>query len=299
MSSLSALPDLVFEPPALQTRIDAEPDTTVHDDKDNVWAEHYLRRPEQVLRFPGLADFLVTPDVDAVRAIASPHTDEHTVRMLWATQVVPLLRTRMAGVVLHGCAVQVHQRAVAFLGASGAGKSTLSAYLAAHGSPLLSDDVLWVRSVAGQMVVQPSEPTLRLWQDSEDALEAALRAIRLPDVSYTTKGQFKLGQRFAICAEPLPLSAIFVLSRNAVAEPVIGTRGMGEAVTDLVQHSFLLDRSEASARAAHFVALTELAASVPIFSLDFPRRYDALEAVRTAILSYLHKEYPSVTPREI
>ena len=282
------LPDLVIATSASPQPIDGEADTIVRDDLGNVWAEHHLRRVEQVLRFPGLADFLLPPDGGPVRAVALPGTDEHAVRMLWRTQVVPLLRTRSAGVVLHGSAVKVGECAVAFLGASGAGKSTLSAHFAASGWPLLSDDVLVVRSVEGQTVVLPGEPTLRLWQDSEDALMVDAGARRLPDVSYSTKGHFELGQRFARCDEPLPLKAVFVLSTNDAPRPVIADRENGASVTDLVQHSFLLDRVEASARRAHFEALATLAASIPIFSLEYPRRYDALEDVRTTILAHLN-----------
>ena len=293
MTSIPPLPDLVLSPPSVQARLEDEPDTTVRDDAGNVWSQHYLKRSQQVLRFPGLADFFVPVTDDAVRVIATPETDERTVRMLWSTQVVPLLRTRQPGVVLHGCAVQLNQTAIAFLGASGAGKSTLSAYLAAHGLPSLSDDTLWVRSQAGKPVVLPAEATIRLWKDSEDALRAADGARRLPDVSYTSKGQFALGERFAHCDKTLPLSAIFVLSKHDVPAPIIVRREAGAGLTDIVQHSFLLDRNDPVARRAHFESIATLAASVPVFSFDYPRRYDALENARTAILSYANETRPS------
>jgi len=299
MTLLSTLPDFVLARPALQTPFKVSPDTTVYDGFGKVWAEHYLQRSEQVLRFPGLADFLVPVAGGTVRAIATPETDERTVRMIWATQVVPLLRTRQGGVVLHGCAVEMNQTAVAFLGASGAGKSTLSAYFAAHGSASLSDDTLWIRSQAGKSVVHPSEATIRLWKDSEDALRAADGAVRLPDVSYTSKGQFAMGQRFARCDETLPLCAIFILSKDDVKKPIIVRREAGAGLTDLVQHSFLLDRKDASARRSHFESLATLAASVPIFSFDYPRRYDALENARTAILSLVNETRLRVASREV
>lgn len=299
MTSIPPLPDLVLSRPSVQARIDGEPDTTVRDDAGKVWSQHYLKRSDQVLRFPGLADFLVPVAGGTVQAIATPETDERTVRLIWATQVVPLLRARQGGVVLHGCAVEVNQTAVAFLGASGAGKSTLSAYLAAHGSASLSDDTLWIRSQAGTPVVHPSEATIRLWKDSEDALRAADGAVRLPDVSYTSKGQFAMGQRFAHCDETLPLCAIFVLSNDDVTEPIIVRREAGVGLTDLVKHSFLLDRNDASARRSHFESLATLAASVPIFCFDYPRRYDALENAITAILSHVNETRPRVASREV
>lgn len=292
MTLFQTLPDLVIEISSSLPRIEGEADTIVRDDLGNVWAEHHLSGVEQVLRFPGLADFLIPSDGGPVCAVALPGTEEYAVRMLWRTQVVPLLRTRGTGVVLHGSAVQVGECAVAFLGASGAGKSTLSAHFAATGWPLLSDDVLVVQSVEGQTVVLPSEPTLRLWQDSEDALMAHAGARRLPDVSYSTKGHFELGRHFAHCDEALPLKAVFVLSMTTAPTPVITRRETGVSVTDLVQHSFLLDRNEASARRAHFEALAALAASVPVFSIEFPRRYDALEGVRTAIRMHLESSNP-------
>jgi hypothetical protein len=66
-------------------------------------------------------------------------------------ELITILRlARAAGVILHGCGVDLGGRGVAFVGESGAGKSTLSRLWAAvEGARILSDDRVIVRRQGG------------------------------------------------------------------------------------------------------------------------------------------------------
>jgi hypothetical protein len=66
-------------------------------------------------------------------------------------ELITILRlTRAAGVILHGCGIDLEGRGVAFVGESGAGKSTLSRLWASvEEARILSDDRVIVRRQAG------------------------------------------------------------------------------------------------------------------------------------------------------
>ena len=66
-------------------------------------------------------------------------------------ELITILRlARAAGVILHGCGIDLGGRGVAFIGESGAGKSTLSRLWASvEGARILSDDRVIVRREAG------------------------------------------------------------------------------------------------------------------------------------------------------
>ena len=53
---------------------------------------------------------------------------------------------------------------------------------------------------------------------------------------------------------------------------------------ELIAHSFIIDGGDRRILAAHFAALARLADGVACARLDFPREYESLEAVRTAIV---------------
>jgi hypothetical protein len=89
---------------------------------------------------------------------------------------------------LHGSAVVIDGRAVAFIGPKHHGKSTLAAALVAAGARLIGDDLLAV-APGPPAVMRPGVPSLRLWKDSVSVLEAHdLSGTRLPGVKTTIVG---------------------------------------------------------------------------------------------------------------
>jgi hypothetical protein len=67
---------------------------------------------------------------------------------------------------------------VAFLGESGRGKSTLAASFATEGTRFLTDDGLLLEWVGGHCMIVPSHPSIRLWEDSQEALISDMRHSR-------------------------------------------------------------------------------------------------------------------------
>ncbi len=107
-----------------------------------------------LLRFPGLADFVISRDTRRIAAWPPRKPTTRPCIHLLLDQVLPRLLGHLGRLVLHASAVEVDGRAIAFAGQTGRGKSTLAASLHQAGCPLLCDDALIV--AAGEEHPRPA-----------------------------------------------------------------------------------------------------------------------------------------------
>ncbi len=250
-----------------------------------LWTQFFRQGAGYLLRFPDLADFEVSADGTRVQGYPAPGVTSPTVEHLYLNQVLPLALSRQGKLVLHGSAVDIGGQGVAFLGESGRGKSTRAASFATEGTRFLTYDGLLLEWAGEQCRIIPSHPSIRLWQDSEDALMNP-DAATAPAVSFTSKSRFLAGQGIPFCDESRPLHRVFFLGEGDAPAPTIELLRPAEALIELVKHSFLLDIEARDMLAAHFDELTRLAALPIYFRLDYPRAYGALAAVREAIVRH-------------
>ena len=238
------------------------------------------------LRFPDLADFVVSDDGSRVTLFPQEGLSNGTMEHLWLNQVYPLALSLQGHVVLHGSAVEIGCGAVAFLGDSGVGKSTLAASFAVNGTRFLTDDGLLLLPEGDQWLVTPSHPSLRLWRDSTEALIGD-DAAKAAAVTFTDKARFLAGSNISFCSDSRPLRAIYLLGdedgTEAQATPLRST----DSLLACVQNSFLLDVGAREALAQQFESLSALTTRVPCFSLTYPRRYEELPRVRGFIEQHL------------
>ena len=258
-----------------------------------LWTRFFRQGAGYLLRFPELADFEVSADGFSVQGFPAPGVPSPTVEHLYLNQVMPLALSRQDKLVLHGSAVDIGGQGVAFLGESGRGKSTLAASFATAGTRFLTDDGLLLDWVDGRCMVIPSHPSIRLWEDSQDALVGGSVAIA-PAVSFTSKSRILAGPGIAFCDEARPLRRIYFLGEGKVDAPAIDPLRPAEALIELVKHSFLLDIEARDMLARHFDDLSRLAALPFYFRLDYPRRYDVLPAVREAIVRHALEQNESI-----
>ena len=247
-----------------------------------LWTQFLRQGAGYLLRFPDLADFEVSADGRTVQGFPAPGVTSPTVEHLYLNQVLPLALSRQGKLVLHGSAVDIGGQGVAFLGESGRGKSTLAASFATEGTRFLTDDGLLLEWVDGHCMIVPSHPSIRLWEDSQEALVSDSAAVA-PAVSFTTKSRLLAGPEIAFCQEARPLQCVFFLGDGSAAVPTLEAMRPAEALIELVKHSFLLDIEARDLLMRHFDDLTRLAALPIYFRLDYPRDYGALPAVRDAI----------------
>jgi hypothetical protein len=250
-----------------------------------LWTRFYRTASGYLLRFPELADFAVAEDGRVVSASPLPGISTGTIRHLYLNQVLPLALSRLGKRVFHASAVETPAGALAFLGESGRGKSTLAASFALAGHRFLTDDALLLEPGAEGYAVQPSHPSIRLWDDSKDELVGD-DADLAPAVQYTAKARLLSGDALAFCPEPRILRRMYFLGTGETDQVSFAPMTPGDAVMGLVSNSFLLDIEGRESLAAHFSQVAEMANLPIFFRLDYPRSYAALPAVRRAILEH-------------
>jgi hypothetical protein len=276
---------LSLRPSRAQGEIDQEPFHRWLAPDSAVWASFHRLGASYLLRFPGLADFQVSADGHEVEGFPVSGVSEQTTHHLYLNQVLPLALSRQMRLVLHGSAVEIGDAAIAFLGRSGRGKSTLAASFATHGFRFLTDDGLLLGELeTGDYLVQPSHPSIRLWDDSRHAVLPATTAIA-PAVDYTPKLRLLAGAEAPFCPEPRPLRRIYVLGAESEA-PVFAPISARDAVIEAVRNCFLLDVDERTVLKHHYQQLLELAARVSFFRFEYPRRFERLDEVRQAVIAH-------------
>jgi hypothetical protein len=243
---------------------------------------------EFLLRFPYLADFVISGDGRQIAAWPTPATDRETLCHLLLDQVLPRLLAHQGRLVLHASAVRVDGRTIAFAGESGRGKSTLAMSLHTAGFPLLSDDGLVVAAGESSALALPIYPGLRLWPPSIAAF--FVKSPPLAQVRhYSAKQRVVLPENSAPVSAPL--AALYLLAArppyDAVRTITVSPLSPRDACVELIRHSFLLDVSDPRRAAGLLAAAGSVAAQLPVFVLIYPRVYSCLPAVRAAILQYL------------
>jgi hypothetical protein len=238
-----------------------------------------------LLRFPGLADFLVT---DNGREIACPAggCPASTIRHLLLDQVIPRVVGHRGRLVAHaGCVELEDGRAVAFLGSTGWGKSTLTAAFVVDGARLVTDDCLLIEVSGTGARCIPSYAGLRLLPGA--ATEQLAAGQRISEVAhYSAKRRFQAakGTRHGF----LPLAAVFQLNDPAQAdtdgEIRIEQLSGATALIALLASAFTLDISDRRAVTRHFETTGSIgAAGLPFFRLNYPREIDRLPEVLEAV----------------
>jgi hypothetical protein len=240
-----------------------------------------------LLRFPELADFLVSADGGQIRACPSRTLPGDTLRHLLLDQVLPLALSRRGRLLLHASAVDVPGiGALAFAGPTGRGKSTLAAALAARGGRILADDCLAIESRDGRFQVLPAYPGLRLWPDSSRRLRRGTSGTRV--AHYTCKRRVNGGSlRFQ--RHPSPLRALFLLSERSGAGPVVSIRRCRAAarLMGLIKHAYMLDIEDRVHLARTFERLASIVTAVPVLRLRVREGHSRLPAAAEQICEYV------------
>ena len=252
----------------------------------SLWSSFYRTQAGYMLRYPGLADFTISSTGLEITVCPVPGVSSETIEHLYLNQVTPFALSRQFKLVLHGSAVELNKFAIAFLAASGRGKSTIAASFAVNGSHLLTDDGLQLENVDGRYVVQPSHPSIRLWDDSLNTLIPMAKNLA-PQIDYTTKSRLLADDEVVFCTKACALKHIYFLGKGEADSITITPVKGRDAMIELVRHSFLLDVDQRKMLKHHFKQLSSLVKKPIFFHLDYPRRYDLLPDVREAVVNHV------------
>ncbi len=273
-------------PARMQAALAAEPFHRYTFEDGTVWTEFYRSGDGYLLRFPELADFEVSADGTEVIAHPADGTDEATVEHLYINQLVPLALSRQGRPAYHASVVTVPGGAVAFLGKTGMGKSTLAASFALNTAAFLTDDALLIEERDGGCLAMPSHASLRLWDDSVEALVDE-RIAKASAINYSSKARLLAGDALTYCEEPQTLLAAYVLERQGGEEVTIRELSGLDRYMAWLGNSFLLDIEDHDLLSQHFEWTHRISGAVPTFALDYPRDYGILQDVQNAIRQHV------------
>jgi len=181
--------------------------------------------------------------------------------------------------------VTVADGAVAFLGKTGMGKSTLAASFALNEAAFLTDDSLLIEEQDDHCLALPSHASLRLWEDSVDALISD-DAAKAAAISYSNKARLLAGDALTYNEAPVRLLAAYTLVGEEPGKVSITPLSGSEWHMAWIENSFLLDIEDRDLLAEHFDWTHRIAARVPTFALDYMRDYGMLADVRKAITTH-------------
>lgn len=241
------------------------------------------------LRFPELAEFLITLSDNFIIYFSEPNIPDETIRHLLLDQVLPRVLGHQGNLILHASAVRLTDgTSIAFLGNSGCGKSTIASSYHNSGAELITDDCLLIDTRQGVIRGIPNYYGLRLFDDSAKAVFSA-QPENSPVSHYSDKKRLILHkQDSAVSSSGVPLHAVFLLnnperqslSSKIIVEPVKGSR---ELIT-LIEQMFTLDVTDKKLIAQQFKNIGKITSTnLPIYRLQYPHDHTQLAAIRKAI----------------
>lgn len=248
-------------------------------------AEFFRTEGDFLVRFPGLADFLINAASLRVRCRPAPGTSEETLCNIYRNSIIPIIGNHLGALNLHGSAATVGGRALGFMGLSRRGKTTLAGAFARSGHPFLTEDLLSLERVGTRYRVKPQRPVLRVFPDSAVFLRGTIAAGEGGD----EKQALAASDLLPFHTSAADLAGIYVLGPGEASDVVIEEMGRAEALTQILQHAFLLDVEDRPRLRSHFARLADLIGAVPCYHLDYPRAYEHLPNVVMAIVAH-HNE---------
>jgi hypothetical protein len=252
------------------------------------WVRFARVGPDYLLRFPGVADFLVSGDGAVVRCRPRASAPRETLRHLFLHQVLPFVLGQRGGLVVHASAVATPAGAIAFLGGSRRGKSTLAASFWIAGCPLITDDCLRLDERRGRLFAVPGYPSLRLWPDAVQRLAIHTRPAHRPE-NGTGKVRVTSGagaRRFA--GRALPIARVYVLARvrsGRGRQPIrIEPLSARDGLVEIIAHLYRLDVGRRDLLRRDFDRLARIAQGLAVRRLHVPRGLARLGEVREVVM---------------
>ncbi len=242
-----------------------------------------------VARFADAADFFLWNDriLCHLREQRLAHGVE-----IWLFGTVLALWLELRGVpTLHAASVVVDDRVASFLATNKGGKSTLAITLVQAGARLLGDDQLTLERRGECVVARPGYPQMRFWpEQAERLLGSTVGLERVQPGSPKLRVAVGEGGFGAFHGDASPMQALYLPERDASEAVEIVPVPFGEALTELVRHSFLAGVLEALGLAPQrFHAFAALLRQAPLRRLRYPSGLEHLPDVRTAILDDLSR----------
>jgi hypothetical protein len=231
-------------------------------------------------------EFLVSADGRRIEYQALPRASHEAFTTYLLGQVLSFSLLASGEEPLHGTAVVVHGKAVAFLGDCGYGKSTLGAAFLREGHRILTDDLLALKPTGAGYSAHPGIPRIKLFPSVSRRVLGRDAGTRL---NHGTSKQILPLTGEQVFSRPAPLAALYVLSPPAPRTRHIAVEALSrsDALLELVRNTFNTVVDDRDRLARQFLFASRLATRIPIRRLTYPRNLAALPTVVGAVLKDL------------
>lgn len=268
------------------------PDVTIQWQPESAWREitaPLTSRPEADADAPWLGmtsegdlcvewrrelQFVIKPSNDQIVVVCRPAKLEFAPTALIGIGLGLLLHRR--GVLcIHGSALSINGRTITLVGDSGAGKSTAAAALIVRGATLISDDVVALRSLGDDFVVEPGSTNLRLDNAAKTRILGA--DLQLSTAPWVDKLLWDASTEDGNEPQARRLDAIYLLGSAEGLEgvrsdpPLAPLQALRELIEALYPQGF-----SALLTQERLALLRAVAERVPIIVLRYPRRWEIL-----------------------
>ena len=282
----SGIPDVRLQASAPDSSVDW---AALDDANKNDWfACRRLPDASTCLRWTGLFDFWISAGGERIEYRKHRRASLESFTVYFLGQVLSFSLLARGIEPLHGSAVVVDGRAIAFLGACGAGKSTLAAAMIARGYPAITDDVVVLRQSDNTWVVEPGIPRIELFPATARKLLGARDAT--PMNTGTSKLVMPLAANEAV-RRPMPVETLYVLpealdpagrAQSAIRIDPVRDADAFLAIVRSTFNSVVTDRDRL---ANQFAFAQRLTSSIRVRQLHYPRRLARLKDVCDAIVA--------------
>ena len=234
----------------------------------------HTTRSDLWLNWPSFGSFRALNGGELI--VDTDQTDGDLIALFILSEALGLILFQREYFLLHGSAIQIGNQGVVFLGEPGAGKSTTVAAFAAHGSRVISDDMVCIRpDKTGGYQLIPSFSQLKIW-------ESAVAGLQLGQQSMTPVREgvdkFSWHESITFNHAPLPLNRIFVLlppnAPGSIDVPLINS----QIPVELLHHFPLPDALLVGQELKDFfVKSVGIARTIPLFRMSRPADFAALQ----------------------
>ena len=222
-----------------------------------------------VIRMPGIADFEIDADLTTISCRPTFAARAQVMPIVLTGTVMAFILTMRGMSVLHGSAVELDGRALAFVGVSGQGKSTLAAILCAGGARLVTDDVLpvivdddahAVRCIRSGHEIRLREKSVSLTQWFDEGTEVRVTKDERHAVapSFSESGTLELGA----IAIPRPIHDAAEVTTRRLAPP--------EAMLALSRFDRIEGWRDRGHLSSMFDMVSRVVGIVPVYELTVP-----------------------------
>ena len=251
------------------------------------WAQ--LRDGSTYLRWAELFEFLVSADGCRITGLPLAQSSVESFLTYLLGQVLSFALLKQGVEPLHATVIAVDGGAVAFVGDSGFGKSSMGAAFLQAGHRLLTDDLLVLKRDSERLYAYPGPCRIKLFPAIAGAVLAEM-ANGVAMNPLTPKLVIPLAPD-QHCCRPVPLRAIYVLSppspRSTSKRVTIRRLSQRRAFLAMLQNTFNCRVLDPERLKRQFAMAAQLAQSIPIKRLSYPRNLSLLPLAREAVLADL------------